>query len=304
MLDILLVTGSYVLVILIGSICAQSGFIASETKNVVSKMLFYITLPATVIYSFVGFEFDATLLIASAMGLASTLLGFFGTVLYTMKKSPEKRAFHTLLGYGYNVGCFALPFVSAQFGPAGVVAACMFDLGNCIMVSGGGYALTRAFILKKRTEGVLLSILRTLLKSPALDCYVVLILLSLAGLSVPASIGVLLEPLMHANSFLAMFMIGLAMEWKIDKGRLKEVLQCLCWRVFVAVVFCAIVYFFIPMAESVKVVTIVCMLAPIMSVGLVYVMWIDGDTKMAGFAISLSVAVSLVLMTTATMLLS
>ena len=82
-LDILLVTGSYVLVILIGSICAQSGFIASETKNVVSKMLFYITLPATVIYSFVGFEFDATLLIASAIGLASTLLGFFGTVLYT-----------------------------------------------------------------------------------------------------------------------------------------------------------------------------------------------------------------------------
>lgn len=304
MLDVLLVTGSYVFVILIGSVCAQSGFIAPETKNVISKMLFYITLPATVIYSFVGFEFDASLLVASAIGLAATIVGFLGTVLYTIGKPPEKRAFHTLLGYGCNIGCFALPFVSAHFGPTGVVAACMFDLGNCIMVSGGGYALTRAFILKKRTEGVLISILRTLMKSPALDCYVVLILLSLVGLSVPSAVGTLLEPLTHANSFLAMFMIGLALEWKIDKARLKEVLKCLSWRVFVAVSCCVAVYFLVPMDAGVKAVTIVCLLAPIMSVGLVYVIWIDGDTKMAGFAISLSVAVSLVLMTAATMILA
>lgn len=303
-LDILLATASYAAIIAIGAVCSHTGFIAAETKNVLSKMLFYIALPATVVHSFVGFSFDPSLLMVSAVGLAVTVTGFLGTMLYTLRRPPQTRAFHTLMGYGYNIGCFALPFVSAQFGPAGVVVACMFDLGNSIMVSGGGYALTRAFVLKKRTGGVVMSILRTLLKTPTLDCYVVLIALSLAGFSLPDQVGTLVEPLAHANSFLAMFMIGLALEWRIDKTRMKEVAQCIGWRVFVSLVFCAAVYFLLPLDASVRTVTIVCLLAPIMSVGLIYVIWIDGDTEMAGFAISASVVVSLVLMTAATALLS
>lgn len=302
--DILISTGSYAAIIAIGAICSHTGFIAAETKNVISRMLFYITLPATVVYSFVGFSFDSSLLIVSGVGLAVTVTGFLGTVLYTMRRPPEKRAFHTLMGYGYNIGCFALPFVSAQFGPMGVVVACMFDLGNCIMVSGGGYALTRSFILKKNAGGVIASLVRTLLKTPILDCYLVLIALSVAGFHVPEAVGSFVEPLAHANGFLAMFMIGLALEWRIDKSRLLEVAQCIGWRVLLSLAFCAAVYFLLPLDESVKTVTIVCLLAPIMSVGLVYVMWVDGDTEMAGFAISASVAVSLVLMTAATALLA
>ncbi len=302
--DILISTGSYVAIIAIGAVCSHTGFIAAETKNVVSRMLFYITLPATVIYSFVGFSFDPSLLMVSGVGLAVTVVGFLGTVLYTMRRPPEKRAFHTLMGYGYNIGCFALPFVSAQFGPMGVVVACMFDLGNCIMVSGGGYALTRSLILKKSVGGVAASIARTLLKTPVLDFYLVLIALSAAGLHVPEAVGSFVEPLAHANGFLAMFMIGLAFEWRIDKARMKEVVQCIGWRVLISLAFCAAVYFLLPLDESVKAVTIICLLAPIMSVGLVYVMWIDGDAELAGFAISASVVVSLVLMTAATMLLA
>ena len=102
-LDILISTGSYVAIIAIGAVCSHTGFIAAETKNVVSRMLFYITLPATVVYSFVGFSFDPSLLMVSGVGLAVTVVGFLGTVLYTMRRPPEKRAFHTLMGYGYNI---------------------------------------------------------------------------------------------------------------------------------------------------------------------------------------------------------
>ena len=303
--DILVATASYAAIIVIGAACSHTGFIAAETKNVFSRILFYITLPATVVYSFVGFQFDESLLMVSAVALGVTVCGFLGTVLYTLGRPPQTRAFHTLLGYGYNIGCFALPFISAQYGAAGVVVASMFDLGNCFMVSGGGYALTRAFILKKNTGGVISSLFRTLFKTPALDCYVVLILLAVVtGFSVPEQVGTFLEPIAHANGFLAMFMIGLALEWRIDRARMKEVLKCIAWRVTLSLAFCALVYFFVPLAPDIKAVTIVCLLSPIMSVGLIYVMWIEGDSEMAGFAISVSVVVSLVLMTAATVLLS
>lgn len=75
------------------------------------------------------------------------------------------------------------------------------------------------------------------------------------------------------------------------------------WRLAVALVFCALVYFAVPMSIDLRNVTILCLLAPIMSVGLVYIIWVNGDTQTAGFAISLSVVVALVLMTAASVLL-
>lgn len=303
MLDVLLAAGSYAAVIAVGALCAQTGFISPSAKNVISRMVFDITLPCAVAYSFVGFAFDPGLLMATATGLAVTVFGFLGSFIYSRRLPSELRSFHTINGNGYNIGCFALPFISSQFGSAGVVIACMFDAGNALMVSGGGYALTRSLVLGKKTGSVVGSIVRTMLKSPALDCYLVLVALSVVGISLPQQVGTIIAPFAQANSFLAMFMIGLAFEWRIDGRRLKEVIKLMAWRLFVSAVFCCLVYFALPMPYEIKVVTIVCMLAPIMSVGIIYTMWLDGDVKLAGFANSLSVVVALILMTAATLLL-
>ena len=57
MFDILLSASAYALIIVVGAVCSHTGFIKSETKNVFSRLLFNITLPCTVVYSFVGFQF-------------------------------------------------------------------------------------------------------------------------------------------------------------------------------------------------------------------------------------------------------
>lgn len=108
-----------------------------------SRLLFNIALPCTVVYSFVGFQFDASLLLVSVVSFAATVVGFGGAMLFTRRRRPEDRMFPTLMGFGYNIGCFALPFISSVVEPTGVVVACMFDLGNTILVSGGAYAIVR-----------------------------------------------------------------------------------------------------------------------------------------------------------------
>ena len=42
---------------------------------------------------------------------------------------------------GYNIGIFALPFVSSFLGPQGVVAACLMDVGNSCVCLGGAYGV-------------------------------------------------------------------------------------------------------------------------------------------------------------------
>ena len=78
MFDILLSASAYALIIVVGAVCSHTGFIKSETKNVFSRLLFNITLPCTVVYSFVGFQFDASLLLVSAVSFAATVVGFGG----------------------------------------------------------------------------------------------------------------------------------------------------------------------------------------------------------------------------------
>ena len=43
---------------------------------------------------------------------------------------------------GYNIGAFTLPFIQNFLGSFGVIAICMFDVGNSISCTGGSYALT------------------------------------------------------------------------------------------------------------------------------------------------------------------
>lgn len=303
MLDVVVSAVSYAAVIAAGAVCAHTGFISSETKNVLSRIVFHITLPCAVVSSFVGFSFDPRLLMVTGVGFAATVLGFTGAFVYTRRKKPMERAFHTVNGNGYNIGCFALPFVASQFGASGVVVACMFDVGCAFFTTGGSYALTRSFVLGKRSGNAVVSVARTLLKSPTFDCYVVLVALSAAGVVLPDELGLVLAPFAQANGFLAMFMIGLVFEWRIERSRFKEVAKLMAWRLAVSALLCCAVYFAIPLTSEMKSVTIVCLFAPIMSVGIIYTMWLDGDVRLAGFANSLSVVVALVLMTAATLVL-
>ncbi len=109
MFDILLSASAYALIIVVGAVCSHTGFIKSETKNVFSRLLFNITLPCTVVYSFVGFQFDASLLLVSAVSFAATVVGFGGVVCrdgrwfrrcHAVHASPQARRSHDSHAYG------------------------------------------------------------------------------------------------------------------------------------------------------------------------------------------------------------
>ena len=108
MYGILLSASAYALIIVVGAVCSHTGFIKSETKNVFSRLLFNITLPCTVAYSFVGFRFDASLLLVSVVSFAATVVGLGGAMLFTRRRKPEDRMIPTFMGFGYKRGLFCL----------------------------------------------------------------------------------------------------------------------------------------------------------------------------------------------------
>ena len=61
-------------------------------------------------------------------------------LLLSRGRSAGERALYMLNLPSWNIGAFALPFLQSFLGEQAVMAACLFDVGNSIMCTGGSYA--------------------------------------------------------------------------------------------------------------------------------------------------------------------
>lgn len=69
-------------------------------------------------------------------------------------------------------------------------------------------------------------------------------ILAIFGLSFPDEWLIPIRPLANANTLLSIFTIGLFMEFRLPKGKLKLVLKILTWRYLLAFILASLVYFF------------------------------------------------------------
>lgn len=294
---------SFVLIIFIGIAATRSGKFGGGAYRLISKIVFNLTLPCAIVRAFGSSEFDAGLLSLVALGFAGCAVPFFLSLLVYRKRSLEERVVQQANVCGYNIGCFALAFVQAFFPASAVVATCLFDAGNSLMCTGGTWALIRALVLgtdHQSPRDRALVFARTLFSSVPFDCYVVLIAMGLLGLRVPATVLALIDPIANANSFLAMFMIGLMIKFNVDGKKAVELVRLLSWRFFFAAALSLAAMHVLPLVldESVCKVVAVLAWAPAPSTGPLYTMWAGGDEGLAGMANALTVLAGVVVMTT------
>lgn len=288
---------SYVLVILLGYALKRAGFFGREDHRLLSKIMINITLPCAVVQAFDGFVREGQMFLIVGIGFLCAFLPMAIMYLCTRGVNTRTRAYRMLNIGGYNIGCFSLPLVQAFFGSAGVVAACMFDTGNAVMMTGGSYAMTSTLLKTGGEERESMGqILLKFLKSAPFDTYMVMIALAAVGISLPDAVFALVSPAAQANGFVAMLMIGMMFEPAGDPCLLKETARELLWRYAFAAVFALAIYFLTPFDVVVRQTLCVICFAPLSSLAPIYTDRCHSDVALAGFTNSASIAVSLVAM--------
>ena len=191
MLEILTRAGCFIAIIILGYTLRRVGFFKEDDFKVLSKIVLKITLPAAIITSFAGKSIDINM-------LSIVLVGFGGGLLYmglgyviNKRQSREQQAFGILNLSGYNIGNFTMPFVQSFLGPIGVITTSVYDVGNAFVCLGGAFSV--ASIVKGNSGFSIKKILKTLTKSVAFDCYLIMIVLSLANISLPNAVVSLAE---------------------------------------------------------------------------------------------------------------
>ena len=288
---------SYVLVIMLGYLLKRAGFFGKDDHRLMSKIMVNITLPCTIIQAFDGFERDAKMFIIVGIGFICAFMPILLMYLTTGRVEKRLRAYRMLNIGGYNIGCFSLPLVQAFFGNTGVVAACMFDTGNAIMMTGGAYAMTSTLLRTGGEERESVGdVLLKFVKSLPFDAYMMMILLAALGVKIPSVVFTLTRPAGQANAFVAMLMIGMMFEPAGDRALLRETARELVWRYLFAAASAALVFFCTPFELVVRQTLCIVCFAPLSSLAPIYTDRCHSDTALPSFTNTVSIAVSLIVM--------
>ena len=288
---------SYVLVIMLGYLLKRAGFFGKDDHRLMSKIMVNITLPCTIIQAFDGFERDTKMFIIVGIGFICAFMPILLMYLTTGRVEKRLRAYRMLNIGGYHIGCFSLPLVQAFFGNTGVVAACMFDTGNAIMMTGGAYAMTSTLLRTGGEERESVGdVLLKFVKSLPFDAYMMMILLAALGVKIPSVVFTLTRPAGQANAFVAMLMIGMMFEPAGDRALLRETARELVWRYLFAAASAALVFFCTPFELVVRQTLCIVCFAPLSSLAPIYTDRCHSDTALASFTNSVSIAVSLIVM--------
>ena len=295
---VLLKAFSFVLIIFLGYSLKKLVFRDPACHRILAFILLNITLPATVIHAFSHFQRDASLLLLILLGFLCALIPMLIVYLASYRLPAEKRAFSMINVTGFNIGAFSLPFIQNFFGPTGMVVACLFDIGNAFMVTGGSFAFTSTFLHtnpgEKQTVGTLL---KKFICSVPFDTYMLMLLVVIFDIPVPDTIMTLLEPVANANSFIAMLLIGMMFEFRTRADKYRTMFSVIGLRLLFGAICSLLLYFCLPFSLEIRQVLAVVAFAPVSSIAPIYTVRCQNDGALSSLTLSVSIPFALTIMT-------
>ena len=300
--DILIRAGCFVAIIILGFLLKKAGIFKDSDFSVLANVTLKITLPAAIITNFANKELDVSMLllilVAIACGFVYIGLGY----LLNLRKSKARRAFDMLNLPGYNIGCFSLPFVQTFLGPAGVMASCLFDVGNGLICLGGAFSI--ASMVKDGGKFSLKRMVLTLSKSIPFLCFVTMPILCLCHVPIPAVITEFTGTISNANAFCAMLMLGVGFKFTANKSQIGKIARILGIRFGVAVILAVLCYQLLPFGEEVRKAVVLLVLSPVGSAVPAFTGELKEDVGLSSAINSISIICSVVLMLSVLLVLS
>lgn len=295
MADVLVAALSLVTIIGLGFGVKQVGWVKAGDFRTLSTIVLRITLPALLVTSFNNATIETDLLLLPLVALAAVVVQQVTGFLLERRNGHDAQAFGVINMGNYNIGLFAVPYLAGFLGPQVVVYASMFDIGNALAAAGIGYAwaMSLANPERKATVGGFLQEMAT---SPPFVTYLLMVTMRLLDLSFPDPVIAFTSTIGAANTFLAMFMLGVGLEVRIRADKYRTAAKYLMVRYAFGVVLALLVWFLLPLADEIRAVLCMLLFAPLGGLAPAFTGAAGGDVELSALTASVSTLMSLALM--------
>lgn len=296
LIEVLTKASVFIVIIAIGYILKRIGFFKASDFKVVSRIVLNITLPCAVVSNFNKLEIDMSLLFLIIIGVLCNFIMIGTGYLLAYKNTDNEKAFNMINFSGYNIGCFAMPYVQNFLGPIGVVATCLFDAGNSILCTGGTYSIASA-VSKTDGKTTVKKFIKNIFYSIPLDTYIIMLFISSFNITLSNQIIMFTDTVGAANGFLAMFMVGLGLELNLEKSKIGRMIKILIVRFGISSIMAFIFFNFLPFSLEVRQVLSLIIFAPVSAISIAFTEKCNGDVGLAAAINSCSIICSIIIMT-------
>ena len=248
--------------IVLGHLLRRFNILKDQAFAAISALVMNVTLPCVILTNLNGVRIEGDMLLIAGLGLLTK--SFFPTT--------------------------------------GLMATCMFDVGNCVMAGGGTFAVIAGTRVKTTLWRTVKLVVSKLVRSGPLVTFAFVGLMSVLDMRLPDGVITSTAIGAHANTFLCMIMIGESISFSMGGGKMGKVLKLLASRWVVCILIALGVWHFLPFEEEIRMALTLTCLSPIPAMSLVFTAQLDGDIAMAANMSSLSVGCSIIGMSVALML--
>jgi len=295
MAEVLVTALVLVLIIVLGYVIKRIGWVSAADFPMFSRIVLSVTLPCALITSFNTFDISPDLLVLALVGVVINLVQQLAGFVVERRRGTQAQAFGVLNVGSYNIGLFAIPYVSSFLGPASIVHASIFDVGNALTGAGVGYGWGMSL---SRGEAMVRvgAFVRQMFKSPVFVTYLTLLIMRLLDLTLPPQVITFTSTVGAANTFLAMLMIGIGLELQLTRTKYRSAAKFLGIRYLLSALAALTVWFLTPFDDTVR--TVLCMLffAPMAAMTAGFTSEAGGDVELSTFMTTASVLVAIVMM--------
>ncbi len=290
--------GSFVL-ILVGYLAKRASLISPQASKIFSTIFFNISLPFTIVSAFLSVKFDRELIALPFVSFLVIIFILIVSILISRKLPSGYRHLYIVCLPSYGLGSFALPFLQNIYGALAVIIVVIFDLGNILVSAGGSYCA--ANICTSKTKVRLIDNIKYIIKSafvsPPFIVSVIMFVLVLSGVELPkTAILDLINPIADANAFIALFTVGLLIDFDMDKSSRKISIAIALAKVVLNIIIALVLFYFAPFNLEVRKILVIVAMSPIGQLTIFFIEKLKGDMKAVAFINTLSIMISFVIM--------
>ena len=222
--------------IVLGYLLRRFNILKDQAFAAISALVLNVTLPCVILTNLNGVRIEGDMLLIAGLGLLTNIIFLvWGLFLSRNIADTQWRDFVRLNVGGYSVGPFAVPYVQSFFPTTGLMATCMFDVGNGGMAGGGTFAVIAGTRVKTTLWRTVKVIASKLVRSGPLVTFAFVGLMSVLDMRLPEGVITSTAVGAHANTFLCMIMIGESINLSVTFKDLLYILKILAVRLVIQV---------------------------------------------------------------------
>jgi predicted permease len=295
MLDVLLQPGIYVGIIVLAFVLKRSGLVPDTAFSVTSRVMTNLTLPCAILSTFTAMEVDYSLLAMIAVGICMNLMTLAVGFAASHGRYRSDRGFNMINFSGFNLGCFAMPFMQSFFTPTAVAAAYLVDAGNSIMCTGLNYSIVSSLEGENRPD--FRQVIKQLLTTIPFVTYLFALFIWFTGIQIPVFFREFFATAGGANPVIAMVTIGFGMNIRMNRAYIRRICGTVAGHFLGGALIALITVFLLPLPGALKRVVVILCFAPISAMTPIFTERLREDVELSATVNSVSILVSIVAMT-------